>query len=301
MVAIFAHPDDRIARLTHANLCRQGVKVELLDSARLLGDTGLSWSVTPPGGFLDLGSRVVELGELHSILVRRNPVSLHTPRAAGDDAYGEFELLATMLGLLASHPGLVVNRPRFLDAVRPILSQPGVVVRCGLKLAPALVTSEPEAAAGFFADVCRGEAMVGSPTAPGALPIGQGATLAAVSGPRGGGEIDARVREAPMAIQARPAGIRLTVVVVGKRAIACARDAQGTWQLAELSAEVEDACVRLARSLQLGFAGVDLVLDGADATCLDVSGFPELSACSWDVENAVISALCRLLANGDRG
>ena len=55
----------------------------------------------------------------------------------------------------------------------------------------------------------------------------------------------------------------------------------------------------LARALGLSFAAVELVLERDEPTCLDVTGLPQVHRWSRDLEDAVVSALCLLLANGD--
>jgi hypothetical protein len=300
VIAILAHPDDPLARATDAELRRQGERVGFLDASAPFRGTGLSWSLSPPTGFLDLDGSIVELSHLRSVLARSAPFSFHASEADGDEAYAEFEAQAAMLGLLAALPGLVVNRPRRIQGLRAVLAQPEATVRCGLKLAPTLVTSEPRAATRFFAETCHQQAVVGPPAAQEPPPSTEGPALTAVSGPAGAEQIREALDHGPVAIHARPGGAWLSALVVGERVIAGARDAQGTLRGAALDADLGLACAELARALDLSFAAVELVVDGDVAVCLDVSGFPQPHPCSGDVEDAVTRALCLLLASGDR-
>jgi hypothetical protein len=301
-VAILAASDDRLAQLVQAALEQREVPVVFLEASSPFGAAGLSWSIDSQAGFLELESSRLDLDRVRGVLFREPPGTLVDTLVGGDDrAYRAWEVHATLLGLLAALKCPVVNRPRPAEQRSFLLTHARSVRSAGLRVTPTLVTSDPRAAYEFFGACCEEGALVGSTTKwDGWDPVGgdgnsraHGAAERVEVTQR---EFAQRTAREPLVLRALPRGERVTVFVVDQRTVTGARDGAGRLRAADLSAPLRAACVRLAASLSLSLALIELVAGDREATCLDVTSFPSLAECDAELEDELAMALALLLA-----
>jgi glutathione synthase/RimK-type ligase-like ATP-grasp enzyme len=183
-----------------------------------------------------------------------------------------------MIGLLSFLPGRIVNPP---SAGRSNHSKPyqlGLIEAAGLEVPDTLLTTDPEPARGFLREHRRViyKSLSGVRSIVASLSADEPADLQRLD----------QVRSGPVQLQAQVQGLDVRVHVVGERCFACAAESAGadyryaptTLRKITLPAPLGRRLVKLARGLDLQFAGVDLRrTDDGRWVCFEVNpspGFP---------------------------
>ena len=199
-------------------------------------------------------------------------------------------------------PARVVNRarPQGTNSSKPYQSQ--LIRKAGFAVPETLVTNDPELVREFVA--LHGDVIYKSISGVRSIVTRVGAEELA--------RLD-RIRWCPVQFQAYVLGTNVRVHVVGAEVFATAIRSDATdyrygarqvdeaavLEAFELPNEIAQRCIRLAESLELPFAGVDLLVpDDGEAVCLEVNPSPAYSYYELSTGQPIARALAAYLAFG---
>ena len=153
MILVFSTSGDIHARHVMGLLQERGHEVEIIDTSKL-GDGGsrLAYDIGSSPVFIDSRGRRQSWANVKTVWMRRpRPASLpDTMRTPEVRRFCQREWADTLDGLFLELPARFINPPvAELGAVK--LRQLRVGMRCGLRVPPTLVTSDPAAAEEFIA------------------------------------------------------------------------------------------------------------------------------------------------------
>lgn len=305
MIVIFGHETDRCAYQVHQYLRQRGADVVFIEGSDLLTTMGVNWSLAGVNGdsFLTAKSHQIPLASISGVLARMwQQTKADSDQTPKNQQYIQYELHATMIGLLNALDCRVINRPFPGMACRPIFTGIERVRRirqCGFKIPATLVTSSHEEASRFY-DRCGRIAILGSLSGqfPWRLICGEE-----------GRDLQAVLARHPIYLQEVPAGEWLQVFTVGERAFGASvhidhiagRNGKAALQAAELSPVLQERCGRLAQALRLDFAQLSILkTEQGEVYCFDVNGFPVYDPCEEPLQESIATALAELLEKGDR-
>ncbi|BFU96166.1 MAG: protein of unknown function [Nitrospira sp.] len=298
MILILADTADPWSTLLHRELFGRGQEVSWIRPEQLLDRILLNWPVTSgspiPKGRLVIDGVPVALADLTGMFIRfalPPPLELDG-LSLQDRGYVAKETSAAWLGLLNAIPCSVVNRPvpggrPTLLAGSPCLSR--LATECGFTLPPSRTTSNRTDAIMQFA--AWSEQVFLKPLAS----QEPGITLQAQDGVE---QIYKAMERQAVSLQAIPHGQRMTVYVVGEKAVATIVQAdQSPGANPSMASLATRQCVDLVRALGLAFAECQLVVT-SDRTmcCLDVSGAPSYWRCPQAVQRQLVGRLADLLS-----
>ena len=197
-------------------------------------------------------------------------------------------------------PHRVANRVSAMssNASKPYQAQ--LIARCGLAVPPLVVTSDP-AEAREFADA-HGKVVYKSTSSV--------RSIVRVLESDRRGELG-RLRQLPTQFQALVTGTNVRAHVIGDLVLACTitsmtvdyrYPAGGPLEMnpTALPSEVEDACVRVATTLDLPFCGLDLIVDECGGWwCLEANPSPAYNCFEEPTGLPIAAALVRWLEAGD--
>ena len=205
-------------------------------------------------------------------------------------------------------PVRIANRPVAMMSNTSKTYQAAVIRRCGFATPDTLVTNDPGLVEAFVADCAAQGDEVIYKSVSGARSIVQTFTPA-------DRERLHRIRWCPTQFQRRVAGTDMRVHVVGTRCFAARIESAATdyryasrqtgeeaeVHAAELAADVAERCVRLAATLDLPFAGIDLRrTPGGEWVCFEVNPSPAYSYYQSRTGTDIAQALVDWLALADR-
>jgi glutathione synthase/RimK-type ligase-like ATP-grasp enzyme len=281
MILVCGGLADGVTELVCARLQECGFPFRLLDLARYPEDYRIAWRFTAegPAGLIACADWTVDLDTLTGVYVRfLGPEGRMPLRGDSDTAAAlRLEADAALTALLEDLPCPVVNRIGGGMSNNSKPYQALLLRRAGLRTPATLVTSDPEAALAFQTE--HGEVIYKS--ASGVRSIVR----------RVGPDQLARLeflRNGPAQFQAFVPGRNVRVHTVGDQVFATRIETEAVdYRYAHLDghdvdmrpvllpAAVEAACLRVARDLDLLFAGIDLkeTPDG-EYVCFEVNPCP---------------------------
>ena len=307
MILVCGGLADSVTELVCARLEACGFEYRLLDQGRYPdGHTvHAEWRGGRVEGKIGGPGWQVNLDELTGVYPRflgaegRVPLP-GVPAAMHPAIYAEAE--TGLLALFEELPCAVVNRTRGGMSNNSKTYQALLLQECGLQVPETLVTNDPDEAAAFV-EACSGEVIYKSLS-------GIRSIVRRVSQ-----EHLARLpllRHGPAQFQRFVPGENVRVHVVGDRVFPTrvlsdavdyryARKDGKQCELVEeqLAPKVEAACVRVARRLDLLFAGVDLkITPDGEVFCFEVNPVPGFSYYELSTGQAISLALAELLHGG---
>ncbi|MFJ2058492.1 ATP-grasp ribosomal peptide maturase [Streptomyces sp. NPDC087908] len=147
--------DDPTADLVIGELHDRGVPVVRLDSGDFPATLSFAATLTPQGleGTLSTPTRTADLSHVRSLYYRRPSGFTFTHLDEQDARFAVTQARYGLGGVLASLPGcLYVNHPHRIGDAEFKPSGLAAAVRCGFRVPPTLVTSDPVAARSFVGD-----------------------------------------------------------------------------------------------------------------------------------------------------
>jgi len=311
MILLWGLESDGPLAAVRAELERRRVDMFFIDQRRVL-DTEIELTVGHGedgvgrvGGFIALGTERVEFGDARALYMRphdtrRLPaVRAHAP---GSPAWQRALEVDDMLGTWCElTPALVVSRPSAMASNSSKPYQTERIRSAGLEVPRSLITTEPEAVLDFERE--HGALIYKS--------ISSVRSIVSKLGPEQRDRL-ARVRWCPTQFQEHVPGRDWRAHVVGERVLACRIDSscddyryprrQGgrtTLHGDQLPPEIEAACVRVSKALELPVAGVDLrqTPDGR-WVCFEVNPSPGFSWYQESTDLPIAEAICDLLEAG---
>jgi hypothetical protein len=259
-----------------------------------------------PEGYLSGPDWRIDLAELTGVYVRylgaegRVPLP-NVPEENVQALYAEYD--AGLSLLLEDLPCLVVNRlgPGMSNHSKPY--QALLVRECGLLTPPTLVTNDPDAARRFF-DEWQGEVIYKS--------LSGVRSIVRRVGPEQLERLPL-LRYGPAQFQAYIPGDNVRVHTVDDRVFATRvrstavdyryarrEGADVQMKAVDLSPQVAESCVRLARQMGLHFAGIDLKLTPRDEYyCFEVNPSPGFLFYEQHTHQPISAALADLLHCGE--
>ncbi len=307
MILVVGGLADRVTELVCARLAYLGYPYRLLD----LGfyperfRVAWSWESGTPGGYIEGPGWRVELDNVTGVYVRYLGAEGRTlppevPPGSAPALYFEYD--SGLMALLDELPCPIVNRTAGGTSNGSKAYQALLVRECGLLTPATLVTNDPDAARRFYEE------------------CGRDVVYKSLSGIRSivrrlGREHLERlplVRHGPVQFQAFVPGDNVRVHTVGDRVFASRVQSEAvdyryggreghdvTMEPTSVPAAVEDACVRLARRLNLLLTGIDLKLtpDG-DYYCFEVNPSPGFLYYEQHTRQPISAALAELLRYG---
>lgn len=306
MILLCGIPSESPLELVRRELDRLGAP-HLIFNQRRFADSTLEWELTAGvvAGDLRIGSRSYNLAEIRGVYTRLMddtilPELEHSPpdsplrrhcRSLHDALYRWYEIC----------PARVVNRsdPQGSNSSKPYQAQ--LIARHGFSTPETLVTNQPE----LVREFARVHGQLVYKSISGARSIVKILTDLDLQ------RLD-QIRWCPVQFQAYIPGNNLRVHIVGERVFATEitssvtdyRYATSGGETAilrayELPDAVAEACISLAASLRLPFAGIDLKLapDG-QLFCLEVNPNPAFSYYEANTGQPIARALAKYLAAG---
>ena len=246
---------------TVQRLASFGTAIDVLDVAHLALAGRVSGPLAAPEELvISVGWRRYSVGNYDGIFMRMIDLQSFAPtEELGARSAAWQHVLACTLSLL---PARVVNRQgRSAGNAAKLYHQVLVASRVGLLTPRSLVTTVPERAVEFV-EGCRDGAIIKGAS-------GRKTWVSTVSPPSMGNQFS-RLSECPSLIQERITGEDIRVHVAGESCHAEAilsadvdyrRTGRARFSQVQLSPDILDACVRVARCLDLSFVGIDLKRD----------------------------------------
>ncbi|MFD3996158.1 ATP-grasp ribosomal peptide maturase [Streptomyces sp. NPDC058583] len=145
--------DDPTADLVIGELHGRGVPVVRLDSGDFPATLSFAATLAPQGiaGTLSTPTRTADLSRVRSLYYRRPSGFTFTHLDEQDARFAVTQARYGLGGILASLPGcLYVNHPHRIGDAEFKPSGLAAAVRCGFRIPPTLVTSEPDAVRAFL-------------------------------------------------------------------------------------------------------------------------------------------------------
>jgi glutathione synthase/RimK-type ligase-like ATP-grasp enzyme len=303
MILVCGGLADGVTELVCARLQDCGYPYRLLDLARFPEDFRVSWRWTDSGpeGWIAATDWRLELGAISGVYVRFLGPDDRPPLPDLDDAdaatlRGEGDL--SLLALLEDLPCPVVNRMRGGLANNSKPYQALVISRTGLRVPATLVTSDAAAVRAFHAE--HGEVIFKSASGI--------RSIVRRLGPGQLARLD-HLRDGPAQFQAFVPGHNVRVHTVGDRVFATRIESEAvdyryahadgftaTLEPATLPPAVEAACLRLARTFDLLFAGIDLKqTPEGEYFCFEVNPCPGFLYYERHTGQPISTALAELL------
>lgn len=190
---------------------------------------------------------------------------------------------------------LVVNRPSAMASNFSKPAQLQAIAATGLRVPPTLVTNDPGAVRAFHREHKR---LIYKSTSAVRSIVAEWTEAA--------GPSLERIRQLPVQFQALIPGTDVRVHVIGERVEATRIHSKGTDYRYDSATRMEpiilpeataESCVRLTRSLELAFAGIDLRLTPeGDIYCFEVNPSPAYSYFEEQGGQPIAAALVDLLA-----
>jgi glutathione synthase/RimK-type ligase-like ATP-grasp enzyme len=242
-------------------------------------------------GWVRTGTASLDLSDVGAVYLRPYASDLREPEAAA--------LQDLMLAWCDVTPALVLNRPRRMVGNSAKPHQLQQVRACGLLVPETLVTTDPEAAASFWQR--HGAVIYKS--------VSGIRSRVARLGPAHRERLP-EVASCPTQFQQFIAGRDHRVHVVGDDVFACEliceaddyrypREHSLHIREAGLPPEVEEACLRLSRVMQLPLAGIDLRRTAEGAWyCFEVNPSPAFTFYADPTGQPIADAIATLLAAG---
>lgn len=307
MILICCSSADTLAAKLYVHLREKSCNVRLLDDSPERAHWGFNWSADKPENesFIILDSQAIPLSDISGVFWRTfNPIGRpkqHLAEADPNQSYMDYEVLATLQGLLHSIRRRVINPiipGRWNHSIFLHVDGEKWIARCGFKCVPSTVASTHET----LLEACQhidSRALLGSldgSFAPRLIKRGEGADVVDKV------FIGHSIR--PCYLRMLPQGKLIYVYTVNGK-IFCSswtNDAAGGnhWQepnMAEiLPPDLESSCQALAQGLNLTFSQIGLV-QGQDGKwyCFDVSGHPSLLGLDEAMQQAILQALSECL------
>jgi glutathione synthase/RimK-type ligase-like ATP-grasp enzyme len=302
MILVCGGLADAVTELVCARLKHCGYPYRLLDLARYPVGYRVAWrwTATGPAGVIAGPDWILDLDEITGVYVRfLGPEGRVSPSGDPEDAAAlQLESDAGLTALLEDLPCPVVNRIGGGMSNNSKPYQALLLRRAGLKPPPTLLTNDPAAALAFQAE--NGEVIYKS--ASGIRSIVR----------RLGPDQEARLaflQDGPAQFQAFVPGRNVRVHTVGNAVFATQIETEAvdyryahldglevTMRPVSLPKQVEVACLRAARELDLLFAGIDLkeTPDG-EYLCFEVNPCPGFIYYERHTGQPISAALADLL------
>lgn len=307
MILVCGGLADSVTELVCARLRDCGYPYRLLDLGTYPAGFEIRWHwrASGPGGYIAGPDWRLDLDELTGVYARflgpegRIPPPDTAPEVA-PAMYAEYD--AGLMALLEDLPCAVVNRLEGGMSNHSKAYQALLVRRSGLLTPPALVTSDPEAARRFY-DEYQGDVIYKSLSGVRSIVRRVGAEQL---------ERLPLLRHGPALFQAFVPGEDVRVHTVGDRVFATRVRSEAVdyryatregrtveMEPAVLPQDVEAACLRLARRLDLLLAGIDLkVTPEGDYYCFEVNPSPGFLYYEQSGGQPISAALASLLHHG---
>ena len=296
MILILAGETDAWSSHIHRELTRCGEETVWVQPDQLLDRIALNWSMERDGsvadGTLVIDGRALALDDLSGVLMRMSmppPLSLDE-LSAEDRSYVTRETTAAWLALLDALPCAVFNKP--VPGGRPSslscsVESSRLAQRHGLLLPHSLsVGNKTQATAQF--NVWNKRAYV--------KPLGSqepGAWLDEHADVNG----DWYPARGSVLMQAVPSGQRVTMYVVAGEVVGTVLHPDSHPGGHHLHSPLPtEACARLTQDLGLALAQCELVLDGDQAYCLDLSASPDFWRCPHDIQQRIATSVSDYLS-----
>jgi glutathione synthase/RimK-type ligase-like ATP-grasp enzyme len=306
MILLCGIPTESPLAMVAAALDALGADYRFINQ-RKVGGFDLAWQIDDAGvaGTLRLETEKLRLADLGAAYVRLMDDRI-LPELDGEPdgsparrhARGFHDALLRWLEIA---PGRVVNRcdPQGSNGSKPYQAQ--LILQYGLRVPETLITNDPEAVLAFQRE--HGTLIYKSISAVRSIVHALGADDLA--------RLDL-IRWCPVQFQALVPGTDMRVHVVDSEVYATeivsdtldyryARRSGGSVELraAELPDDTADKCIRLARGLDLSFAGIDLkITPDGEVYCFEVNPSPAYSFYEANTGQPIAAALARYLAHG---
>lgn len=291
MIAVVGIPSEPPVAMVLEALADRGAEIVVVNQRRV-ADLDISFTIDRRGtvdGVLRTDRRHIALRDIEGIYLRPMedtalPEIRHLPSDDPLRAHSA-RFHADLLAWADNAPGRVLNRSaaQASNGSKPFQAQ--IIARHGFSVPTTMITNDPDEARAFVAEHGR----VVYKSISGVRSIVQAVTEDDVA------RLD-QIRICPVQFQAWVPGVDVRAHVVGDRVFAtmvtstatdyryAARQVNQPARLdaGELPDDVAQRCVRLAADLGLGFAGIDLRIDGTDISCFEVNPSPGFS---WYEEN----------------
>ena len=305
MILVAGIRSESPVELVLGEIARTGHEV-LVIGQRNVSAWDLAYGVDESGGVTGLvrtGRRHVPLDQITGVYLRVMPDTLlpEIARLAPDDParLHSAQVHADLVGWSDVATARVVNRPRAQASNGSKAFQAQLIARHGFGVPTSLVTNDPDLVRDFLATHER----VVYKSVSGVR------SIVTTVGPDDLARLE-RVRACPVQFQAYVPGVDVRVHVVGDRVFATRVDSVATdyryaaqqvdvpAQLSEttLPDDLAARCVALAADLELGFAGIDLKLDGDDVSCFEVNPSPGFSYFEAHTGQPIAAAVAAYLA-----
>ncbi len=307
MILVCGGLADSVAELVCARLDDCGYPYRLLNLGTFPAGFQIKWhwQGEHPRGYIATSDWRVDLEELTGVYVRYVGPEGRAPASgveAGQSAAIYAECDSGLIALLEYLPCAVVNRSAGALSNHSKPYQAILIKECGLLVPPTLVTSDPDEARRFY-DECNGEVIYKSLS-------GIRSIVRRVSAEHL--ERLPLLRHGPAQFQKFIPGENVRVHTVGDEVFPTLVHSEAVdyrygrreghevdMESTTLPDAVTDACLRLARKLDLLFTGIDLKLTpGGEYYCFEVNPSPGFIFYEQHSGQPISEALAGLLLNG---
>lgn len=311
MIVLAGLPDEGPIRLAAEALEALGAPFVVVDQRQHASiDVALVPAVAgeEPGGILRLPGSSIDLATVRGVYLRLHGAESIVELAAlpeGAPPRARFVRLTSLLTAFADiSPGVVFNRSPGMITNHSKAYQAQSIQAMGFIVPTTLITNQPEEALAFIEERwARGRAVVFKSVS----------SVRSIVRTVTGDDLKrlARLRYCPVQFQERVEGIDYRAHVIGEDVIATRIETSGTdyryasrepdgftsLHAATLPPAIDARCARLAASLDLGFAGVDLRRTPEDTwVCFEVNPSPAFSYYQAATGQPIAEALARRLA-----
>jgi hypothetical protein len=308
MILLCGIPSEGPLKMVRRELEVIGAPYVLFDQRRFAScDAELSIESGQPLGWLRVSERTIDFGDVVAVYIRMMEEDL-LPELRGESpdstrrafCRGLHEILYRWVEVM---PGRAVNRIAAMASNSSKPYQAQLIQEEGFLVPETVVTNDPLEVLDFVERHGR----VIYKSLSGVRSIVRELEVADLD------RLDA-VRRCPVQFQELVTGIDVRVHTVGQLVFATAvssdatdyRYAHSRWgtdvdlEAIELSDDLAEACLRLARRFGLAFAGIDLRMDlEGRAYCFEVNPSPAFSYYEANTGQPIARALARYLAEGD--
>jgi hypothetical protein len=304
MILVCGGLSDSVTELVCARLEARKYAYRLLDQGRYPSGYTVHWEWTAgrAQGFIAAPGWQLDLNEITGVYARYLGAEGRVPPPAIDKEilpgiYAEAD--AALIALFEDLPCTVVNRLRGGMSNCSKAYQALLIEQCGLKAPETLVTNDPAEAKAFFEE-CSGDVIYKSLSG-----------IRSIVRKLSNDHLDRLplLRQGPAQFQRFVPGDNVRVHVVGEEVFATrmkseavdyryARQDGHSCEMAEevLAPEVQNACVSLARRLDLLFAGIDLKFTPqGEIFCFEVNPSPGFNYYEIGTGQPISAALADLL------
>ena len=307
MILVVGGLADSVTELVCARLADCGYPYRFLDLGMYPAGFQINWHWRESGvqGYIEGAGWKLNLEDLTGVYVRYLGSEGRKPPAAVDPAWVPamfFEYDSGLMALLEDLPCPVVNRVAGGMSNGSKVYQALLVRRCGLLTPPTLVTNDPAAARSFFEE-CQGDVVYKS--------LSGIRSIVRLVKPEHLERLPL-LRHGPAQFQAFIPGENVRVHTVGDQLFASrvhseavdyrygAREAHDVaMEPAVVPAAVGQACLGLARELDVLLAGIDLKqTPEGDYYCFEVNPSPGFLYYEQQTRQPISTAVADLLQNG---